>query len=96
MTAKAPSAHDEGVRSVSVEQLAKEMPREAVFVTEHGRRIGTFRPLSGADESIPLDERKRRFLELAEKIGEQLAAQGVTEVEIERDFEGWKKARRRR
>ncbi len=96
MTARAPSAHDEGVRSVSVEQLAKEMPRETVFVTEHGRRIGTFRPLSGSDDSVPLDERKRRFLELSEKIGKQLEAQGVTEEEIQRDFEAWKKARRRR
>lgn len=87
-------AHDEDVRSVSVEQLAKEMPREQVYVIEHGRRIGTFTPLSGADGSISLEERKRCFLGVSEEICQQLDAQGVTDEEIERDFEAWKKARR--
>jgi hypothetical protein len=89
-------AEDEEVRACTLEDMTKKLPGEQVSVFRKGRRVGTFTPLSGIDASIPLEERKRRFLEASQKIGERLDELGVTEKEIQRDFEAWKKARRRR
>ncbi|HEV7426422.1 MAG TPA: hypothetical protein VGQ46_08635 [Thermoanaerobaculia bacterium] len=43
---------------------------------------------------IPLEIRRKRFLALAAEIGKQLDAKGISEEDIERDFDEWKKRRR--
>ena len=43
---------------------------------------------------LPLEIRRQRFLALSAEIGKQLDAKGISEEEIERDFEEWKKRRR--
>jgi len=39
--------------------------------------------------------RRKLYLELSAGIATQLAAQGITEEQVERDFEAFKKRRRR-
>ncbi|MGH9420624.1 MAG: hypothetical protein ACRD3J_11665 [Thermoanaerobaculia bacterium] len=46
-------------------------------------------------KKIPLELRRKLFLALSDKVGKQLDAQGVTDEMIERDFEEFKKRRRR-
>jgi hypothetical protein len=45
---------------------------------------------------IPLEIRRQRFLALSADIAKQLDAKGISEEEIEHDFEEWKKRRRER
>jgi hypothetical protein len=46
------------------------------------------------DTKLPLEIRRKRFLALAAEIGKQLDAKGISEEDIERDFEDWRKRRR--
>jgi hypothetical protein len=43
---------------------------------------------------LPLEIRRKRFLALAAAIGKQLDAKGISEEDIERDFQKWRKRRR--
>ncbi|MBK9376758.1 MAG: hypothetical protein IPN03_24370 [Holophagales bacterium] len=42
-----------------------------------------------------IEERRRRFLVASEKVRRALEARGVSERDIQRDFEAWREARRR-
>lgn len=68
---------------------------ELVLVTRHGKVSGLFLPLEDPDR-IPTDLR----LELVEVLGKHLdrllAAQGITEDEIQADFDAHRARRRRR
>jgi hypothetical protein len=47
--------------------------------------------MHGVRTDIPLEIRRKRFLPLAAEIAKELDAKGISEEDIERDFEEWKK-----
>lgn len=67
---------------------------EALLVTDHGKPLGVFRPLPYPDESIPLDERRKLYKKTSAKIARQMDAKGITEEQLQRDFEALRKNRR--
>ncbi len=67
---------------------------EPVLVTRHGKQAAVLYPLHDP-KKIPVEIRRKIFLDLTKQIGKQLDARGVTDEEIERDFAAFKKRRRR-
>jgi prevent-host-death family protein len=67
---------------------------EPVLVTRHGKQAAVLFPLNDP-RKIPVEIRRKLFLDIAKEIGRKLDAQGVTDEEIERDFAAFKKRRRR-
>ncbi len=57
-----------------------------ILVTQEGRPLGYFTPLSWPDESIPLEERRRLFKKASEKIRRELDRKGITEEQVDRDI----------
>ena len=74
-------------------RLMKE--RELVFVTRHGKVTSILLPLR-APAAIPVELRRELLEQLGKAIGWHLKAKGVTERRVLRDFESFKKRRRRR
>lgn len=68
---------------------------EAVLVTEGGKPLGVFRPLPSPDQTIPLEERRKLYLKTSRKLARQMDAKGITEEQLQRDFEALRKNRRR-
>ncbi|MDX1999628.1 MAG: hypothetical protein SF066_18055 [Thermoanaerobaculia bacterium] len=68
---------------------------EPLLVTKHGRISGIFVPITPSDR-VPQDLR----FELARVVGDHLSrlldARGVTDDDIERDFDEFRRERRRR
>ena len=69
--------------------------KEAVLVTRRGKPAAVFYPLNDPPK-LPMEIRRRLYLELSAEIARDLDARGITEEEILRDFEAFKKRRRRR
>ena len=67
---------------------------EPVLVTRHGKGAAVLYPLR-APEKLPIEIRRKLFLDMTADIAKQLGTQGVTEQEIERDFANYQKRRRR-
>ncbi|MGA7615388.1 MAG: type II toxin-antitoxin system Phd/YefM family antitoxin [Thermoanaerobaculia bacterium] len=67
---------------------------EPVLVTRHGKQAAILFPLNDP-RKIPIEIRRKLFLDMAKEIGEQLNARGVSDEEIDRDFAAFKKRRRR-
>ena len=67
---------------------------ESVLVTKHGKPAAIMYPLRDP-AGIPLEVRRKLYVAMAGEIAKKLAAQNVTEEEIERDFAEFKKRRRR-
>jgi len=67
---------------------------ELVFVTRHGKLSGLLVPLSEPQE-LPVELRRELLTRLGAGIARQLKAHGVSEAKVLRDFEAWRKARRR-
>jgi hypothetical protein len=67
---------------------------ELVFVTRHGRLSGLLVPL-GEPLQLPVELRRELLTRLGAGIGRHLRARGVSESKTLRDFEAWRKARRR-
>lgn len=67
---------------------------EPVLVTRHGKNAAVLYPLHDP-KKIPLEIRRKLFLDMSVSIGKELDARGVTDEEIERDFAAFKKRRRR-
>jgi len=63
---------------------------QLVFITRDGLPAGFFVPWTAPD--LPDDIRKQLFLHLAEEIGQQRKAHGVTEEEIQADFAAWRRS----
>ncbi len=78
-------------RSNIAELLAGE---ESVLVTKHGRPAAVVYPLRNP-KKLPLEVRKKLYLAMAGEIAKQLDAQGVSDEQIEREFDEHKKHRRR-
>ena len=68
--------------------------KDAVLVTRHGKPAGVLYPLSDP-RKLPMKVRRKLYLELSAGIAKQLDAQGITEEQVQRDFEAFKKRRRR-
>ena len=69
--------------------------KEAVLVRCNGKPTAVIYPLGGATV-LPMDVRRQLFLEASAKVANQLDAKGITEAELMRDFEDFKKRRRER
>ncbi|MGZ5441501.1 MAG: type II toxin-antitoxin system Phd/YefM family antitoxin [Thermoanaerobaculia bacterium] len=67
---------------------------EPVLVTRHGKNAAVLYPLHDP-KKIPLEIRRKLFLDMSASIANELDARGVTDEEIERDFAAFKKRRRR-
>jgi antitoxin (DNA-binding transcriptional repressor) of toxin-antitoxin stability system len=78
-------------RSNIAELLAGE---ESVLVTKHGKPAAVVYPL-GNPKTLPLEVRRKLYLAMAGDIAEQLDARGVSDEQIEREFNEHKKRRRR-
>ena len=78
-------------RSNIAELLAGE---ESVLVTKHGKPAAVVYPLSNPKE-LPLEIRRKLYLAMAGEIAKQLDAHGVSDKQIEREFNEHKKSRRR-
>ena len=66
---------------------------ESVLVTRHGKPAAVVVPLHDP-ESVPLELRRKLFGALADDIARQLAGNGVSDDEIEREFAEHRKRRR--
>lgn len=67
---------------------------ESVLVTKHGKPAAVVYPLGNTNE-IPLEIRRKLYLTMAGEIARQLDTAGVSEEQIEREFNEHKKRRRR-
>lgn len=67
---------------------------DSVLVTKNGKPTAVVYPLRDPTK-IPLEIRRKLYLALSDEIGKQLDALGVSDEEIERDFNEFKKRRRR-
>jgi len=66
---------------------------EPVLVTKHGRVSGVYLPLEEPDR-LPADLRRELATVLGRHLSRLLAAQGVTEEEVAKDFRARRKRRR--
>ncbi len=67
---------------------------EVVFITRHGKLTGILVPLEKPEE-LPVELRRELLQKLGGAISEHLTRRGVGEKRLLRDFEGWRKTRRR-
>src|ERR1700693_5729757 len=68
--------------------------KDAALVTRHGRPAGVLYPLTDP-RKLPMKVRRKLYLELSEGIAKQLETKGITEEQLQHDFEDFKKRRRR-
>lgn len=85
--------------TISFDELGKRAAEllerdEPVFVTRDGEEVAVIYPLHDPNQ-IPMEVRRKRFVELSEKIGAQIGPD-VTEEDIARDFAEHKKRSRGR
>lgn len=83
------------VRRFRAESASLARRGEPVLVTKHGRISGLFLPLEKPD-ILPLDLRRELLNKVGAAIWKKLVEKGVTETEIQRDFEAFRKHRGRR
>jgi len=69
---------------------------EAVLVVDHGKPLGVFRPLPGPDQTVPLEERRKLYRKTSARLARQMDAKGITEEQLQRDFEALRANRRRK
>jgi len=90
LTAKAPRAHDDPVKSATFQELDEdgELVRETepILVLKQGHPVGYFRALLDPDESIPMEVRKELFARASEKIRRTLDEKGITEEQVDVDI----------
>jgi antitoxin (DNA-binding transcriptional repressor) of toxin-antitoxin stability system len=83
--------------TISLEELGKRAAEllehnEPVMVMRDGEEVAVLYPLRNPND-VPLEVRRKRFMELTEKIGGHIPPE-VTDEDIERDFAEFKKHRR--
>lgn len=67
---------------------------ESTLITRHGKPAAVVYPLRDP-KKIPIEIRRKIYLEMSAAIAKQLQAKGVRDDEIERDFAAYQKRRRR-
>lgn len=88
------------MKTLTLSQLSRRARKgsrgaEAVLVIEGGKPLGVFRPLPSPDQTIPLEERRKLYVKTSRKLARQMDAKGITEEQLQRDFEALRKNRRR-
>ncbi len=68
---------------------------EAVLVTRRGKPAGVLYPFTDP-EKLPREVRQTLFLELSSQIAAELGVRGVSEETLQRDFDEFRRHRRRR
>ncbi len=76
-------------------QFSKLINGKEVVVECNGKPTAVIYPLGDA-KTLPMDVRRQLFLEASTKFAKQLQAKGITEAELMRGFEEFKKRRRER
>jgi hypothetical protein len=66
--------------------------KEPVLITRRGRMAGVFFP--SPEGTLPIDLKRELFEKLSAEVARQIGKSGVTETEIQSDFESWRKTRR--
>jgi formylmethanofuran dehydrogenase subunit E len=66
--------------------------REPILITRRGRMAGVF--FRSPEGALRVDLKRELFEKLSAEIGRRLTASGVSEKEVQSDFESWRKARR--
>ena len=66
---------------------------EIVFITRHGKLTGILVPLAEPVE-LPVELRQQMLERIGAAISKHLGERGVSEKQVTRDFEAWKKRRR--
>jgi len=66
--------------------------KDPILVTRCGGLAGVFFPRPEA--SLPLEMKRQLFATLSSEIRPQLAKRGLTEEEIQADFQSWRKRKR--
>jgi antitoxin (DNA-binding transcriptional repressor) of toxin-antitoxin stability system len=87
------------MKTTTIREFRKEVSEllqgsEAVLVTRHGKPAGVLYPLTDP-RKLPMTVRRKLYLELSARIAKQLETTGITEEQLQRDFEAFKKRRRR-
>jgi hypothetical protein len=90
---------EHGMRVAGVREFRSRAPElvkgnELVFVTRHGKLSGLLVPL-GEPQELPVELRRELLTRLGTGIANHLKRRGVSEAKVLRDFEAWRKARRR-
>jgi prevent-host-death family protein len=67
---------------------------ESILVTKHGKPAAVLYPLNDPSK-IPIELRRKLYVAMAEDLATQLDTKGVSEEQIEREFNTHKKSRRR-
>jgi antitoxin (DNA-binding transcriptional repressor) of toxin-antitoxin stability system len=85
--------------TISIDELGSRVAEllldgEPVMVMRHDKDVAVIYPVRDP-EQVPLEVRRKRFIELTDKIGAQIPPD-VTDEDIERDFAEHKKRNRRR
>ncbi len=58
----------------------------AIVLKHGGKTLGVLHPLPDPDETIPLEERRQRYLREVAALRRELSKKGITEQRIERDI----------
>ena len=66
--------------------------KDPVLVTRRGRLAGFFFPWP--EQTLPIEFKRELFSVLSAEVGREVAKRGLTEKEVLKDFETWRKGRR--
>jgi hypothetical protein len=66
--------------------------KDPILVTRRGRLAGLFFPWP--EQTLPMEFKRELFSVLSAEVGREVAKRGLTEKEILKDFETWRKGRR--
>jgi hypothetical protein len=84
-----------GIRELRAQAAALLGGDEPLLVTKHGKIFGVYLPLDEPD-TIPADLRRELSAVLGRHLAKLAARQGVTERQIEKDFDAHRRRRRGR
>jgi hypothetical protein len=82
-----------GIRELRAQSAALLGGDEPLLVTKHGKISGVYLPLEEPD-NIPDDLRRELASVLGRHLSKLLARQGITERQIEKDFDAHRRRRR--
>ena len=66
--------------------------KDPVLVTHRGRLAGVFFPRPQA--TLPIELKREIFSVLSDEVRRQIKKRGLSEEDVEADFESWRKSRR--
>ena len=66
--------------------------KDPVLVTHRGRLAGVFFPRPQA--TLPIELKRELFSVLSDEVRRQIKKRGLSEEDVEADFESWRKSRR--